>query len=250
MWLVICETSDASALWAYEGLRRRGLAPLELLSPELLACSLRWEHRVGSRGTSLAVTLADGRQLSSEGLRGVLNRVYTVPLAMWRHAAESDRSYVQQELFAFFLSWLHGLPCPVFNRPTAMGLAGAWRSESEWVWLAAKAGLPAPVFRQTSFDRLDESRGDRRLRPPTAAVRTVIAVGATTAGAPAPPAIAEGCLRLAGLADTTLLGIDFIEGAAGPWTFAGASPLPELTSGGEAFLDGLAAALSGGKAGV
>jgi hypothetical protein len=249
MWLVICEPSDASALWAFDGLQRHGLTPLELLSPELLACSLRWEHRIDAHGASLAVTLAGGRRLDSGDLRGVLNRAYNVPLAMWRTAAEADRLYVQQEMFAFFLSWLHGLPCPVLNRPTAMGLAGTWRSESEWVCLAAKAGLPTPVFRQTSFDRLEESLGERRLRPLAAAVRTVITAGTSTAGAAAPPAIADGCIQLAALAETALLGVEFIEGSAGAWTFAGASPLPELSLGGEALLDALATALRGEKAG-
>jgi hypothetical protein len=247
MWLVICDPSDASALWAYQGLQRRGLAPLELLSPELLACSLLWEHRVGSQGASLAITLASGRQLTSHDLRGVLNRAYTVPLSLWRTAAESDRLYVQQELFAFYLSWLHGLPCPVFNRPTAMGLAGPWRSESEWVCLAASAGLPTAVFRQTSFDRIDETRGERRLRPPGTTVRTVITAGRFTAGAAAPPAVAAGCLRLAAVAETALLGVDFIDADSGAWTFAGATPLPELSLGGDKLLDELATEMQGGK---
>jgi hypothetical protein len=248
MWLVICEPGDASALWAYQGLQRRGLTPLELLSPDMLACSLLWEHRIDGQGAALAVTLASGRQLNGRDLRGVLNRTYSVPLSMWRTAAEADRLYVQQELFAFYLSWLHGLLCPVFNRPTAMGLAGPWRSESEWVCLAAKAGLPTPVFRQTSFDRIDETQGHRRLLPATALARTVITVGAVTAGAAAPPAIADGCLRLAALAETALLGVDFIEGDSGAWTFAGATPLPELSLGGEALLDALTTAMRGGKA--
>lgn len=243
MWLVICEPSDQSALWAYQGLKRRGLAPLELLSPDMLACSLCWEHRINAQGTTISIKLADGRRILGGELRGVLNRVHTVPLSMWSKAAEADRLYVQQELFAFYLSWLHGLPCPMLNRPTAMGLTGAWRSETEWVCLAAKAGLPTPVYRQTSADRIDESQGHRRLVPPGMTARTVIAAGTAVAGEAVPPEIAAGCLRLASLAAMPLLGVDFLSGSAGAWTFAGATSLPELSLGGELLLDALAAAL-------
>jgi hypothetical protein len=248
MWLVICEPTDRAALWAYQGLKRRGLAPLKLVSPSMLASSLRWEHRIDEHGASIAVTLASGRTLRGGELRGVLNRVYAAPAAVWRNATASDRLYVEQELFAFYLSWLYSLACPVLNRPTPMGLAGQWRSESEWVRIAAKAGLPTPVFRQTSFDGIDETQGQRRLVPPNVSPRTVVVAGETTAGATAPPAIAEGCLRLAARAETALLGVEFIEGSAGPWTFAGATPVPDLRKGGERLLDALAAALSAGGA--
>jgi hypothetical protein len=42
-----------------------------------------------------------------------------------------------------------------------------------------------------------------------------------------------------------LLGIDFAMSAVGaPWEFAGATPLPDLTLGGEPLLDALAVALT------
>jgi hypothetical protein len=58
----------------------------------------------------------------------------------------------RQELTAFFLSWLYALALPVINRPTPQGLAGQRRQRSEWLWLAAHAGLPMPRYRQTSQD--------------------------------------------------------------------------------------------------
>ena len=56
--------------------------------------------------------------------------------------------------------------------------------------------------------------------------------------------VAAGCVRLGQLASTTLLGVDFVDGAAGPWTFAGASPTPDLRAGGEAVIDALVRALN------
>ena len=45
MWLVLCPSSDVAGRWAFEGLRARGLAPIELVTSESLAYA-RWDHRV------------------------------------------------------------------------------------------------------------------------------------------------------------------------------------------------------------
>ena len=243
MWLVLCPRTDSSALWAYQGLAARGLAPLELVSAEALACALHWEHRVGPGGATVAITLADGRTIRAEMVRGVLNRLVTVPPEHLLLAAPSDREYAAQELNAFYMSWLHALPAPVLNRPTAQGLSGAWRHMSEWAWLAARAGLPAAPYRQSSRDPLPEG-GTTGLLAPDAPVRTVVVVGGRTCGA-APAGVLEGCRRLAALAGTPLLGVELGQGAAGPWTFAGATPLPDLRAGGEALLDALYATMTG-----
>lgn len=246
MWLVICEPTDMAALWAYEGLRRRGMAPLEIMSTEALVCSLRCEHRVGTDGASIVFEMADGRRWSGGDLRGVLNRAFAVPLSIWRQSPAADSLYVQQEMHAFFLSWLHCLPCPMFNAPSPLGLAGRWRMEAEWVCLAAQAGLSVPVFRQTSLDLLDESRGERRLRPPGVIPRSLIVACGVACGTGVPAEVREGCIRLAKLSGTDLLGVDFVQGDAGLWTFAGATPAPDLRAGGEAVLAALALGLGSG----
>jgi len=69
----------------------------------------------------------------------------------------------------------------------------------------------------------------------------VVAGRAVDPEMPAP--VREGCERLAALVDADLLGVDLEPSGAGAWTFAGASPLPDLRQGGEALLDALAAAL-------
>ena len=139
MWLVLCASTDVSALWAAQGLNARGLEPLEVVSAEMLAQSQRWEHRVGAKGVTIDITQADGRRLRSDTVRGVLNRLVSVPYAPLLLAHPADRDYASQELTAFFLSWLYALSLPVINRPTPQGLAGQWRHRSEWLWLAAQA---------------------------------------------------------------------------------------------------------------
>jgi hypothetical protein len=247
MWLILCSAHDAQARWAYEGLRARGLAPLELVTAESLAYGLGWEHRIEGDAATARVRLRDGRALSHDGVRGVLNRLTYVPT---NHLAMTpDHDYISQEFTAFFMSWLHALPRPVLNPTTGQGLCGSWRHPSEWVLLAARAGLPAPDYRQSSADAFDEARAERSIFPAGTPLRRAIVVGPRVVGGPdTPPAeIAEGCLRLAGLAGVPLLGVDFAADGAGEWTFAGASPLPELIPGGEPLLDALADALRGGK---
>ena len=239
MWLVLCETHDAAATWAWSRLRSRGLAPLEILSADQLALSDFQEHRVDGPRTTLRFRTEDGLQVDGRRLSGVLNRLYSVPVGHWRQASEADRSYVQQEMFAFFLSWLHALPCPVINRPTPQGLCGQWRQESEWAWLARQAGLPVARYRQTSRDTLDESLGQRRLVPAGAVVHTAIVCGGRVVGAAIPASLTAGCLALSALARTPLLGIDLVESADAGWQFAGASPTPDLRLGGEPFVDAL-----------
>ena len=61
---------DASALWASQGLQARGLEPLERVSAEMLAQSQCWEHRVDTQGATIDITLADGRHIRNNAIRG------------------------------------------------------------------------------------------------------------------------------------------------------------------------------------
>jgi hypothetical protein len=123
-------------------------------------------------------------------------------------------------------------------------LCGQWRQESEWAWLARQAGLPVPAYRQHSSQRIDETRGERRLVPAGAAISRVVVAGKRVFGPPMSPQLAAGCVRLAALADTHLLGVDFFDDAAAGVRFAGANPTPDLRVGGEALIDALARDLS------
>jgi hypothetical protein len=242
MWLVLCPADDESALWAYQGLQLRGLEPLELVTTEALASGVLWEHRVGADGACISIRLADGRSIRDADVRGVFNRLVFAPSESLLLIHPVDRDYVQQELHSFFLSWLHALPRPMINRPSPTGLSGQWRHISEWIYLAARAGLPAPYYRQSSRDFTDGLGVAGRL-PTAGPVHTVISIGGTLVGAPVPPSIGDGCRRLAGLAGTALLGVEFTMGPDGEWTFAGATPRPDLRLGGEPLLDALARAL-------
>ena len=120
----------------------------------------------------------------------------------------------------------------------------SWRHVSEWVWLAARAGLPAPSYRQASSDQFDEMFEVRRLFPLGTPTTTAIVIQDQVIGDSLPSEIRAGCLRLAALSETPLLGIEFARASEKSWTFAGATPMPDLRLGGEPLLDALALTLS------
>jgi hypothetical protein len=246
MWLVICSGQDASAVWAYHGLRMRGLNPVELITTDMLTTNARWQHTVGIDGANINITLADGRVIDNRNVRGVINRITHVPLQHLSGAP--DFEYATQEYTALFMSWLRALPGPIFNDVDCQGLSGAWRHASEWVWLANQAGLPTTSYTQSSHDDVDDTVQLRRILPEGTPTTMAITVGDRVFGPNLPPAISRACRELARLARTPLLGIELAIGnSPDSWTFAGATPMPDLRLGGEALLDTLAVSLFQGQ---
>ncbi len=237
MWLVLCPASDPVGLWAYDGLKQLGLAPVELVTAESLAYARLWEHRVEDSGTHLKITLPDGRVLCSSRIRGALNRLLAPSQVITQLAVASDQAYAQGELLALYLSWLHGLPGVVINRPTPLGLCGAWYHISEWVCRAGRAGLRTPAYRQSGHDGLD--RGYRSLAPEGATVLSLITLRGEVFGGRVPENVVRACGKLAEEAGTDMLGIELYLAENGEWTFANAVPCPDLTRGGMPLLQRL-----------
>lgn len=245
MWLILSSSSDPSGIWARQGLRHLGLIPLEFVTAENLASRCQWEHRLGSGGTHLQFALADGRVFTSSAVRGVLNRLYAPsPLALER-AAASDRDYAQAELLAFYLSWLNGLPGVVINRPTPAGLSGPWLHPSEWMLRASRAGLRTPVYRQGSRGAADPGNNSfcRSSAANRITTQSVIAFAGEIFGGMVPASIAQACGRLVEEAGAAMLGIDLYADEHGRWTFAAATPTPDLRCGGMPLLRRLAQVL-------
>jgi hypothetical protein len=230
MWLVLCQPDDHAALWAYAGLKARGLAPLHLVCPQALACATRIVHRIDESGARFELSLADGVRLTSGDVHGVLNRMSHLPTAHLGPVESDDSRYAAAELAALTLSWLACISPVTVNRPSARGLPGAWRPAAQWAALASAAGLPVsavPLFSPGIHPR------------PAVPNQSVIVVASTVHGAAAPDAIARSCTRLAEAAGLDLLGIGFHVDATGTWRFAYADPMPDLRLGGEALVDRL-----------
>ena len=245
MWLVLCSSSDPAGLWAYQGLKQLGIAPLELMTAESLAYGSRWEHRLDGSGIHLKITLPDGRVLCSSRIRGALNRLLAPSPEVSQRAVPSDRDYAQAELFAFYLSWLKGLPGVVVNRPTSVGLSGPWYHCSEWVHRASRAGLRTPTYRMSSRDA--PNHGYSSLAPADAQTLSLITLRGEVFGGWVPENIVRACGKLAEEAETEMLGIDLYAGDNGEWTFATATPSPDLTRAGMPLLQRLAQIFTQGE---
>jgi len=243
MWLVLSSANDISARWAYHGLKKRGLDPLEMVYAEALPFSLSWEHRVSADGAVIKLRLPDERLIEGGSIRGAINRLIAVPSLQVAHSPDGE--YATQEFSALFLSWLYALPGPVINRATPQGLCGQWRHLSEWVWLASRAGLPVASYKQSSRDLINEAVIERRLFPMGTPTRTVIVINGAVCGEGVPDIIREGCARLSQLSGTALLGLEFVQRSDENWVFAAASPMPDMRYGGEELLDRLASILTG-----
>jgi hypothetical protein len=237
MTLILCEPGDASALWVAAELQQRGIEA-ELLFSSALGSAVRWEHRIDGTAVSTSITLGDGRILSSETPRPILNRLSFVPLVQLRATAGADYGYAIQELYAFYLSWLTAWPAAVINRPAPQGLAGSYRHASQWAQMAAQAGLPSLPWQQD--DRAEPEQA--WMAAPAEAM--AFAVGGEAVLPPAlPPDFEAPCIKLAALAGSELLGIGFVRHGGG-WVVSGAAPVPDLTIGGPRLADALARALS------
>jgi hypothetical protein len=248
MWLVLCESYDADARWVAEGLRARRLVPLELVTAQDLAGATRWVHRLGAGEASVEIVLADGRTLDSRRVRGVLNRLFAPSAWHLTLLRPRDREYAAQEWAALYLSWLYALPGQVLNRATPNGLCGRWRHNSEWLRLAAQAGLTTLPL-TLRWPPAPEPGGEwlTPLVPPDAPTRLVLVVDGQPVNVSLPPAVVEGCRRLAELAGLRLLGVELSVTQAGPWTFAGIQVCPPLKAGGAPLLDVLTCALAPGS---
>ena len=227
-----------AAVWATD--RVRGL-PIEVVTGADLATAIRWEHRIGRSGIVFALDLADGRRISGKDPSGVLNRLSFLPSAWVQRVGGSDKDYALQEMYAFFLSWLHSLPGPLLNPPTPQGLCGNWRHPSSWAFLACQAGLPVRTYRQSSED--DPAALWQSVTGPAEAT-VFVAGGHVIVPSPLPSRLGEPCLSLAHAAGTTLLGINFAFGEEDGWYFSGASVMPDLIRGGEPLLNAMAEVLA------
>ncbi|MFH9726021.1 hypothetical protein ACH4M4_24120 [Streptomyces sp. NPDC017254] len=188
MWLVLCDAEDRAARWAADGLRARGLDPVEVVEAGTLTRTARSTHRIeeergeGQDGVDsdrtgedlpagdaaagdapagdrarFELTLPDGRKLASDAVHGVVNRLTHAPVGHLRFASPADTAYAMAEWDALVLSWIQCLAPVTVNRPSALGLSGTLRSPAEWTVLAAAAGLEVPPLRLTDDTTHEES---------------------------------------------------------------------------------------------
>ncbi len=194
MIAILASASDleAAALaerWQTDGAR--------LLMPRDLSLA-GWQHR--PNGPAAEERAVIGGEVVPTG---EIRAVYTRLAGVWgNELAEidlDDREYAGVEMFAFLLSWLSSLECPVCNRPTAASLMGPGWSMGRWRRAAAQVGLrAAPLHAST----LTPAPPNPFIADPPLSAVTVI--GTQVFGS-ASDALREGSLRLASLACVDVL---------------------------------------------
>ena len=233
-WLVLCQDGDFDAAWLADGLGRGGVAPLALVAASQLVHGARWEHRIGSAGASSRVVLADGTVLDSAELRGVVNRMHWLGAEGYRGASPQDREYASAELYALGLSWLASLGPRVLNRPSPVGLAGAYRPTGQWRWLARSVGLPIVT-----------GDGAESLLPldDPADLTALVVDDEILAADPLPDAVRDGLHRLRAAAALDVLEAQFRRDAGGGLLLRSVSYQAMLSRHGEPALAALGRAL-------
>jgi hypothetical protein len=233
MWLVLADRADEAAMWAFLGLKRRGLEPLEYILPEELVSGARFFQRLSGAREASCVELADGRRIDSVEVRGVLNRLTCLPQAK---AGGPEGAYVAAEYHAWVMSWLAGLACPVLSPPGYGLLCGEARSDVEWAALARAASLDFDPLHRTCED-------EARSGPPGDAAETVFVVAGEVVAPREDRLLDSACQELAALAGAPVLGVYFRTGPDGRRLFCEATALPDLRAGGRALLDAIGRAL-------
>jgi hypothetical protein len=147
MIIVLAHRHDLPARQLVARLRNRGTAAELMLSADL-----------GRRGWCLMGDPATdrcalgSRVFANRELRGIVSRLVAVTPAELDAVHLEDRAYAAAEMHAFLLAWLHGLSCPVLNRPHPGCLAGQPWAPEQWMAAGARLGLAVrPISRGCSL---------------------------------------------------------------------------------------------------
>lgn len=196
-----------------------------------------WKYYSNQPQDSIAVV--DNKQVSVKEITGVLTRlpyIYDLELS---HIVASDRPYVAAEMMAFMVCWLSTLRCPVLNSPSMFCLTGPnWRHE-QWVYAAAKAGIPTrPIFIKDELTSNNFKHGrypimqDTLSSPPPCSLSctTITLVGDRCFGSPNDQNIVAKALSLAKMAGTDLLSLSFKYDNTSQFFFVNADLCPSIVS--------------------
>jgi len=217
VFLIFASRHDTAARILADRGHARGTV---LVTPRDLSM-VGWRDTLGHTGSGTAAV--DGRVVSTREVGGVLTRLTAVDEHELTHIVPADRAYVAQEMTAFLVSWLSGLPCPILNRPTPACLTGPpWRRE-QWVHEAARLHIPVRPARRT-VELAGAGQPDVPARRPV----TITIVGDRWFGE-ADAALAHDARRLAAAAGVDLVAAHF-SGPRGGARLISADVWPDVAS--------------------
>jgi hypothetical protein len=150
-----------------------------------------WCYELGSTGTRLWTSRG---AVAARDVRSVLTRVARVRAADLPNVHGADRDYVAAEMTAFLAALLGALPCPSFNRPTGIDLAGLpWTDQRAWR-AAAEEGISVCASGDPSCDDV---------------MAVPVLDGEVAAEMPPPGDCAKTAVRMAALTGARLVQVDF-----------------------------------------
>lgn len=181
-----------------------------------------WRHRLSS--TAGAAAVVGGQVVAVEEITGVYTRLPCIFEEELTHIVPEERSYVAAEMTAFLLSWLSSLRCPVINRPTPTCLAGPYWRKGQWIFAAARVGIPVrPLLQQT------RSAVEASPEETTGAQAVTVTVVNDRCFGNVDKALADQARRLATFACVDLLAVQFSGPEPGAY-FVRADVWPELAA--------------------
>lgn len=230
MLLVLCDPADKPALWAGQQLRKRGVMPVEFVSPaELLLARRLAYHAENGKPVYAVAELSRGRNIDTRQLRATINRANRIEYPQIRFAAARDRNYVQAEMDAVMLAWLGALPNPVFNPADPSGWCGPLLHPFAWALHAQATGFTTPTYR-CGYSGLAHPA------PSNQPMSIHLVFAEQTFPALALP-LRQAAIALAARVGIPLMGITLAWSPDGKATFIEATPMPDLRLGGDAFID-------------
>jgi hypothetical protein len=248
-WWVVHELHDtgaaslaaALAVWAAP----RGVV-VRAMPLNVLLGRARWQLRVETQGSLCALTapglpLQAGAATAAMPLAGVVNRCGPVVLS----PAVDDADYKSAEWSALLVAWLHGLACPVVNRPSPRQLYPSQVPVAVWRQAAAIAGLPIwPLpLRPSGAPPAGAPIGEPGL---LVVGDTCFEATDVPGGAPGWPAAAHrAAAEAAARQGCDLLAWTGARDAQGTWRIGGATPWPDLRAFGPVAVEALAGRLAG-----
>ncbi len=223
MYAVLCDPTDGSAIWAADRLRIR-LGDVRLVHIDAFGLSTRLTLSLDEGRETASALLPDGSEFGPGTVGALLNRATRPPCAA---VGRADAAYAAEEMMAITLAFLAAFGRAAVNQPHPAALAGREPGTAGWLKLAVIAGLSAWPWRMN----------EDGFAPLPSAASQVLVIGDAVFGCPQD--LAPRAVALARLAGLDLLGINLApDGRA-----VGATAVPDLSIGGEAGADALAALL-------